>query len=141
MRAPLHLWIVGVVTLLWNGGGAFDYLMSQIGNEAYLSNLSDVQRAFLENAPKWFDAAWATGVWGSILGSLLLLLKSRFASTAFVASAIAMVVSAVYSFFIASPSTIEMNGAFALLFSGLILVGILAQYAYARRMTARGVLG
>ena len=37
---PVHLWIIGVIALLWNAMGAYDYLMTQTQNEAYMSNFT-----------------------------------------------------------------------------------------------------
>lgn len=140
MRTPWHLWLIGIVSLIWNGGGAYDYLMTQLGIEPYLNMLNEAQLAFLEAVPAWFDAAWAIGVWGSVLGALLLLSRSRLASVAYGLSALGMVVAFLYSMFIASPSALEVNGPMGLAFSGVVFVLILLQMLYARAMTRRGVL-
>jgi len=39
VRTPLHLWIVAALATVWNAFGAFDYLMTQTRNEAYLAVL------------------------------------------------------------------------------------------------------
>lgn len=140
MRAPFHLWIVGLLSLLWNAGGAYDYLMTQLGNAEYLAMLTEPQRALMDGRPMWFDAAWALGVWGSIVGSLLLLLRSRLATTAFGISILGLAASAVWSFGIAEPSSLEVMGSFAAIFSLAIAVILFALFVYARRMQARGVL-
>lgn len=140
MKAPWHLWVVGIVTLLWNAGGATDYTMTQFRNEAYLAQMPPEMMAFLDTAPAWFDAAWAFGVWGAILGSLLLLFKSRHAVTALILSLAGLVVTMIYSWGIANPSMIEMGGTGSVLFSLAILVVLIAQLLYARAMTARGLL-
>jgi hypothetical protein len=31
-KAPVHLWIVGFLSLLWNGFGCYDYLMTRMRN-------------------------------------------------------------------------------------------------------------
>ena len=31
-RAPVHLWIVGILATLWNAFGCYDYIMTQTGN-------------------------------------------------------------------------------------------------------------
>lgn len=98
MKTPFHLWIIGIISLLWNASGAYDYVMTQTKNVVYLEMLSDAQKAFLDAGPVWFEAAWAVGVWFSVLGSLLLLLRSRFAGTAFGLSFAGLMVSSVYSF-------------------------------------------
>jgi hypothetical protein len=36
-RIPWHLWLVGILGLLWESVGAFDYLMAQTQNESYMS--------------------------------------------------------------------------------------------------------
>ena len=42
-RAPWHLWVVGIISLLWNAMGAFDYLMSQTRNEQYMAAFTPEQ--------------------------------------------------------------------------------------------------
>ncbi len=37
---PRHLWVVGVIALLWNAVGAMDYVMTQTQNEAYMSSFT-----------------------------------------------------------------------------------------------------
>jgi len=140
MKTPVHLWIIGVVTLLWNAGGAYDYLMSQLGNADYLAMLTPEQLDYIRSVPVWFEAVWAIGVWFSVLGSILLLCRSRLAAPAFGLSLAGLAASSVYSFGIASPNSIAISGTFALVFTGVIVVALIAQWIYARAMTRRGVL-
>ena len=44
-RAPIHLWIVGGLTLLWNMMGAFDYLATQLKLDFYMSQFTTDQLA------------------------------------------------------------------------------------------------
>jgi hypothetical protein len=97
--APWHLWVVGVVSLLWNGFGGYDYTMSQLGGgEAYLHSMkmTEVQIAALHALPVWMTADWAVGVWGSVLGSILLLARMRWAVQAFAVSLAALLISIAY---------------------------------------------
>ena len=140
MRTPWHIWVIGGLALLWNAGGAYDYLMTQLNNESYLGMLNAAQRAFLNARPVWFDAVWAIGVWFSIAGAVLILLRSRFAAPAFLISLAGLVASAVWSFGIARPSSVEINGMFSVWFSLLICASLIGFWAYAKAMTARGIL-
>ncbi len=140
MRGPWHLWLVGIVALLWNAGGTYDYLLTQMVNEDYLSMLTPPQRAFMDARPVWFDAVWAIGVWFAIGGSLLILLRSRFAAPAFLLSLAGLLGSAVWSYGIARPSAVEVMGSFSIWFSLLICASLIGFWAYARAMTVRGVL-
>ena len=36
---PKHLWIVGILSLLWNCFGAYDYTMSHMGGLAYFEQM------------------------------------------------------------------------------------------------------
>ncbi len=83
MRTPWHLWVVGLLSLVWNAGGAFDYLMTQLDVPSYMSLLTAEQQAYLDGRPMWFDAVWAIGVWFAVLGSILLLARVAWASLAF----------------------------------------------------------
>jgi len=140
MKTPFHLWIVGILSLLWNAGGAFDYVMSKTKNEGYMAQLSPEQMAFLEGVPVWFSATWAIGVWFSVFGSILLLLRSRFAVQAFGLSLIGLIISSIYTYGLAEQRTFEAGGMAAVIFSIIIPVVLVLLLIYARRMTRKGVL-
>jgi hypothetical protein len=139
MKTPVHLWIVGLFALFWNAGGAYDYVMTQTQNPAYLAMLTDAQKAFMDNGPIWFEAAWAVGVWFSVLGAVLLLLRSRLARTAFGLSFLGLMVSSVYSFGIADRTGLTLTPA-QMGFTAAIYVVLVLLWIYARAMTRRGVL-
>ena len=97
-RAPWHLWVVGVVTFLWNCGGAFDYVMSVTRNADYMAQMTPEQAAFMAAVPVWSTAAFAISVWTSLAGSALLLLRLRWAVWSFAVSFAAFVVNMIYYF-------------------------------------------
>lgn len=144
--APVHLWIVGIVSLLWNGFGGYDYTMSQLRDRAYLEATMgpmgmsvEESIAFLDSFPAWASALWAVGVWGSLLGSVLLLMRSRHAVTAFLASLIGAVLSFAYQYTVDMPPQLADSTMGKVM--PIIIVGAVAlQLWYARRMTAQGVL-
>lgn len=139
MRTPVHVWIVGLLSVLWNAGGAYDYLMIQTENAGYLGMMSPEQLAFMQGAPLWFDAGWAIGVWGSVLGALLILLRIRYAFHTFVLSLLGMAVNSTYGYLIAEPGSLELSGTTGLVFSALIVVVLIFEIFYVRAMTIRGV--
>ena len=78
-KTPIHLWIVGVLAVLWNAVGAFDYSATQFRLESYMSQFTPEQLEYFYAFPPWMDAAWAIAVWASVLGSLSLLLRKAWA--------------------------------------------------------------
>jgi peptidoglycan/LPS O-acetylase OafA/YrhL len=139
VRTPVHLWIVGIVSALWNAMGAFDYLMTQTRNEAYLANFTDPQRVYFDTFPVWMEAAWACGVWGALIGSLLLLARSRHAVTAFAVSLAGLAVSTVYQYVLSSPPA-DMQTSMMIGMNIAIWVIAIGLLVYAMRMRARSVL-
>ena len=96
-RTPAHVWIVGILSLLWNGFGCYDYLMTRTKGAAYIDSMMHTDQgsailAYINAFPIWVSAAWGFGVWGGIAGSILLLMRSRHAVTAFAVSMIGAIV-------------------------------------------------
>ena len=138
-RTPAHLWIVATLATLWNALGAFDYIMTQTRNEAYLANFTDPQRIYFDSFPIWMEATWACGVWGGFLGALLLLLRSRYAVAAFAVSLLGLAVSTVYQYVLASPPEDMMTGPMIGMNIAIWLIAIGLLW-YAMRMRRAGVL-
>jgi len=135
---PLHLWVVGALSLLWNAFGAFDYLATHLRLEFYMSNFSQQQLDYFYSFPAWMSVFWALGVWGAVFGSIALLARSRWAVGLFAVSLLGMVVSTVYSLFLSDG--LEVMGQEAAIFSAVIFIVAVLLLVYARRMRARGVL-
>lgn len=136
-RTPWHLWLVGGVALLWNAFGGYDYIMTQTRNAAYLAQFTPEQRAYFESYPVWMEAVWGIGVWGAVAGSLLVLLRMKWAFHAFLASLIAFAISVVYG---QTSGGNALMGSTGMIFSALIFLLGLGFVLYSRAMTRRGVL-
>jgi hypothetical protein len=144
VRTPVHLWIVGIVSTLWNSFGAYDYFMTKTENVGYLRSMMpnvDPQLVldWANGMPIWAQIGWGLGVWGALAGSILLLLRSRFAYHVFAASIVGMVLSFGQQF-LGSPPPAELSqGAGQYMPVVIILVGV-GLFFYARAMRAKGVL-
>jgi hypothetical protein len=140
-KTPIHLWIVGILSLLWNAGGALDYVMTRAGDAAYLASQPPERLMLLEQAPAWFSITWPLGVWFSIIGSLLLLMRSRYAGFAVLVSLLGLIGSSIYTYGIADGGNMVVAaGTVAIVFTIAIPLLLVAQWLYARAMTKRGVL-
>ncbi len=138
-RAPWHLWVVGVASLLWNAVGALDYVMTQTRNAEYMSAFTPEQLAFFYGLPAWTVAAWAIGVWGALLGSLLLLFRKGLAIWFFLASLIGVVLTTFQNYVLSNGLEV-IGGPGSVVFTAVIFLVAVALYLYARAMRERGVI-
>lgn len=141
IRAPWFHWLIALLCILWNGFGAMDYSMTQLQGEAWLRQMqmTDAQIAYLQAMPAWTYAVWAIGVWGGVLGGVLLLFRSRLAVPLFAISLAAYLLSLIYNFLLSNGAEV-MGGAQAYVMQAVILAGCLFFLWYSRRAAARGIL-
>lgn len=143
-RTPAHLWIVGILSLLWNGFGCFNYFMTRTQGESWIRQMMHTDdgaaiMAYLDSFPIWASAGWGLGVWGGLLGSVLLLMRHRFAVPAFAVSLVGAVASNLYQ--LMYPADIpELTGGTNALMPFVIIAIAVALLLYARAQRAKGVL-
>jgi hypothetical protein len=134
---PWHFWPVAVLAVLWNGFGGYDYTMSHLQGATYYRQMgmTDAQIAFMDTYPTWMHAVWAIGVWGSVLGTILLLIRSRWAQHAFGVSLIGALGNLAYTAL--TPGAMAAQG---IVMPCVILALCAAFLWYSWAMTKRGVL-
>ena len=143
-RTPAHVWIVGILSLLWNCFGAYDYTMTRTRNLDYLaSSMPSVDPnaalAWIDAMPLYAQVGWGLGVWMALLGSILLLIRSRWAVWSFGLSLLGALLSLGYQLGLAPP----LPGASGLMYTVMPLVSIavaLFLVLYARAMAQKDVL-
>ncbi len=134
-KAPWHLWLVGVLTLLFNAMGVMSYVTTELGMLAEMG-MTPAQIAFMDSYPASAIAFWALGVWGAFAGSVLLLLRSKWAVAAMVLATVGLIGTTVYNYaLIEVPAEMEAPA-----LDVAIWVVTLFLLFYARRMAAAGIL-
>jgi hypothetical protein len=137
-RAPTHLWIVGVLSLLWNAIGAFDYTATKFRLDFYMSQFTPEQLDYFYGFPAWATAGWALGVWGAFAGSVGLLLRKAWSYWAFAVSLLGLAISSLYNLVLSGG--MEIMGAGGVAFTAVIWIIAILLFLYARQQTRRGVL-
>jgi hypothetical protein len=140
MKTPWHLWLVGILSLLWNSMGALDYTMTKTKNAAYMGNFTPDQLDYFYSFPAWANLGWAVGVWFAVARSFLLLFRSRRALWSFVLSFLGMITTLVYQIAFAETKMLELMGLGPALFTLAIFVVGLLLIIYARTQKTSGVL-
>ena len=143
-RTPVHLWIVGVLSLLWNCFGCFDYLMTRMRNTEYLSSAMpsvdpNAMLAWVDGFPLYAQIGWGLGVWMGLLGSVLLLIRNRWAVWAYGLSLLGAVLGLGYQMALAPPLAGADRPIDKLMPVVIILVA-LGLFLYARAMEKRAVI-
>lgn len=86
-------WTVATLGFLWNCFGAYLYILTKQGDAALMATVPPAMRDYIATMPTWAHIGWSLGIWGSFLGSVLLLLRSRWAVQAFLVSLLGAVLS------------------------------------------------
>lgn len=143
-RTPVHVWIVGILSLLWGCFGAYDYTMTRMRNTDYIKSAMpgvdpNAALAWVDSMPMYAQIGWGLGVWGGLLGGVLLLMRSRWAMWALGVSLLGAVVGLGYQIALAPP----LPGAEGFMVTGMpyVIIAVAAAFfVYARAMVAKGVL-
>ena len=136
---PMHLWVVGILSLLWNCFGCLDYTMTNLKNASWLAQMTSDQIAWMNGLPAWLTAFWALGVWGGLVGSILLLMRNRYAVWAFGISCIGAVVGLGYQMFMTTMPASMKQGVMGLMPWIIILITVFLLW-YAMAAQKKGVL-
>ena len=139
-KTPWHLWLVGVIAVLFNAIGVFDYVMSMSQGATYMASagMTPAQIAHYQEMPFWMTVVWTIGVWGAMLGSVLILLRKKLAFPVFAVSLAAFLVSLIYTYVLTNGG--EIMGAQMAIASAVIAALLLFFMGYSWLMTKRSVL-
>ena len=136
---PWHLWVIGSIGGLWSSMGVLSFMLTQMNVEAVMSQFPPQQRAYFESFPLWTVAFWAIGVFGGVIGCLLLLLKNRLAFPVLLASLIGAIGCNLGGLFLlGGMEVMRETGGLGLTVFPVLFAAVLAYYA--RAMSKKGVL-
>lgn len=143
-RTPAHLWIVGALATLWNAFGAYDYLMTRMRNTDYFAGMMpgvdpNAILAWVDGFPFYAQFGWGLGVWMGLLGSVLLLLRNRWAIWSLALSLVGAVVGLGYQI-AAAPPIPGGETAMTTVMPYVIILVALGLFLYSYAMEKRGVL-
>ena len=135
---PRAFWIVGIVSLIWNAFGAYDYFMTIARNQSYRAHFPAEMATLVNDFPDAVIVAWAVGAWGAAIGSILLLARNRFAVHAFGLSLLGLVANTGYILALGVPEAMKTPAMTAMTIAVWIIAVFLLLYSI--RMRRAGVL-
>lgn len=134
-QRPRHFWPIAAASLLWNLFGAYDWLMTNARNAAYLAPFPPEYMQYVDGMPYWALGTWTLGVWAAVLGSILLLRRSRFAVHAFAASLLGLAASTAYQASVEPPPPmISGSGLGMTLMIWIVAIALLGYAVWMRKL-------
>ena len=87
-KLPKWFWVVAILGLGWNIFGVIQFLSTTNGTvESLMRNgLSAEQAKLYVSLPGWMTASFAIGVFGGVIGSILLLIRNKLSVSVFLLS-------------------------------------------------------
>ena len=131
-------WIIAVISLIWNGLGAFQYLGYATMKDEMLAVMPEARQAVMTALPTWYTAVFAVAVWFAVLASILLLARKKWAVPLFLISLLAVVVQMVYWLF--GTNAMEAFGSTAPIMPVVVIILALVFYLYSKSAKAKGWL-
>ncbi|MBA2653288.1 MAG: hypothetical protein H0U73_13645 [Tatlockia sp.] len=139
IKTPWHIWLIGILGLIWNSIGVYDFIMAQTKNKAYLSSFTPEQLSFFYGLPFWVVVAWAISVWGGLIGIILLLCRRAAATWWFLVSFVGILLTT-FNNFVLSKGMEVIGDTTSLVFTSLIILVALGFYLYSVNMQRKGIL-
>jgi hypothetical protein len=108
--APWHLWLVGLLMLIWNAMACVSHVMTLTQNAAYFRSTGVTPQiaAYFAASPAWYVVAWTIGVWGGVVAAVGLLMRKSWTVWWVTASQLAMVINSVAT--LLNPDAYEVLG-------------------------------
>jgi len=139
IKTPAWFWVIAILYLLWSFVGCGGYLAEHLmGDAAYGEAFGAEMLSLRGLTPFWATAGYAIGVWGGLVGGLLLLLRKRLSLLFFYASFLGAVIGFLPSIFDGRFKAVMGAGDYGfMVFIWLICLFIIW---LARKMLSKGII-
>lgn len=134
-RTPTHIWVVGLLLVLWNGWGVALAVAAQTDR---LPAVDAEMAAYFEAQPLWLILFADIGPLAGIAGAVALLLQSRWAAWLFLTQIGVLVLSNTYE--VIAGTSLLLNSPESRISALTLALLLCGQVIYARAMARRGVL-
>lgn len=131
-------WVVSVVALLWNLLGLLAFVAQVTMSDESISALPEDQQEIYRNLPSWIYIFFGIAVFGGVLGSILLLARTKLAIPVLALSLLGVVVQYGHMFFMTN--TPSVMGAAAMVLPVLVVIVSIALVPFAMNCKKQGLL-
>jgi hypothetical protein len=126
--------IIGILALLWNIMGLFQFIMAAFMQdtmlETYSETYTDQQMELFLNTPSWYYVVFGICTITGVLGSIAVLLKKKIAVPLFLVSLVTVLV--VQGYWMLGTLAIALLGTEAIIMPMLVIVTSIFLYFYCK---------
>jgi len=115
--------LISLLAIIWNLLGVGAYLMHAYMTDEAIAKLPENEQVLYTNIPAWYTGAFAIAVFAGAIGSILLLLKKKLATSILMLSLLGIFVQMYYNFFISKSMEVYGPGS-AVMPVFVIIVGV-----------------
>lgn len=136
VKPPTSFWIVGVVALLWNLMGVYQFYLGNYELESLRESVSAEAFSIMESLPMWYSIVFAVAVFSGVLGCVLVLMKKKFAIPVFAISLLTVLVVEIY--WLLGTDIIQTSGYIAALMPMIVIAVAIFLYYYSKGAARNG---
>jgi hypothetical protein len=136
-KPSTSFWIISILALIWNIMGVVAYLGQAYITDEALALLPEADQAYYNNVPAWVTAAFAIAVFSGFIGTVVLLMKKKFATSLFIVSFLAVITQSIYNLFIQNYA--DVTGVKMIMPLVIIVIALFLVW-YSKNETKKGIL-
>lgn len=133
---PKSYWIIAIIALLWNSMGVFQYYKSTYELESFKETLQPEAFTIMASMPPWYTVVFAIAVLTGFCGSVLLLLKSKFAIAVLGVSLISVLIAEIY--WLLGTNIIQISGFSAVVMPLFVIIIAIFLFYYSKGAARNG---
>jgi hypothetical protein len=134
-KTPWHIWVVGILALIWNASGTYTIVMAQAGR---LPGMGADEAEYYAAQATWFVVVTDIALFSAVAAAVALLLRHRAAVWLFAISLPAIAITDIYDLAVGASRALLTTP--ALIVTALIFVIAILELGYAWTMRNRLVL-
>jgi len=139
LKAPWWFWVITILYLLWSFIGCGMYLVEHMMDDTAYAEAFGAELLSLRGVtPWWATSGYAIGVWGGLVGIILLMLRKKLCLPFFYASFAGAIMGFIPSLFDARFRAVMGSGDYG--FMVFIWAACIFIIWFARKMHAKGIL-
>ncbi|MBX2826848.1 MAG: hypothetical protein KTR22_01715 [Flavobacteriaceae bacterium] len=131
-------WVIGVLALLWNLMGVFQFALSNFMKDAMADSYTAEQLELVNGLPSWYNIVFGVAVFGGVLGCIFMLMRKKLAVTLFLLSLLAVIIQMGYWVF--ATDVMDVMGVGSVIMPIVVVIIALFLYMYSKNAVKKGWL-